>query len=333
MKPGLLFLRGFSPSEMRFLRSRLEPLYNMLVPEGFSEETLLKLAPEAEVFLGVKIFPELIVAAKKLKVIQVPGAGIDLLDINLLQRMKVCVGNSHSNAAYVAEFAVAMMFDLIKRLAVHDRLMRQGKWFRPAGDDSDLPLLCDTVIGKTIGLIGCGHVGRRIAGFLSGFEVKLISYVRHPGKKRWLDNGTEIPSGSLEQVLAESDVLFVTVPLTPETEELIDETAFRKMKRTVLLVNVSRGPVVSQAALYHAVRDRRIGGAAIDAWYDDIATQDGKKYPSTRFAFHQLDNILLSPYRAYVLKTSPHLVDVADNLKAWAETGRLIHQVDLQEGY
>ena len=127
----------------------------------------------------------------------------------------------------------------------------------------------------------------------------------------------------LDELLLRSDAVFVTLPLTPRTRDLISFKQFDLMKKSAYLINVARGPIVNQEALYNALKNFRIAGAAIDVWYDD---------PS--FPFHGLDNIVLSSYRAgYVRNDSPHLWDTVKNLKLFAEGEEPINAIDIEKGY
>jgi lactate dehydrogenase-like 2-hydroxyacid dehydrogenase len=283
------------------------------------------------VFIGNKISKELIDVAEKLELIQVPGAGVDNLDLKLLYNKNIQVCNSHSNAPYVAEHAVALLFSLLKKISIHDRLMRDGLWFRPKHDKRDDHYLSDSIIGKTVGFLGFGNVAQNIARFLSGFEVSFIAYEKKPNRHK---NAVKIDYFSLNEVMARSDILFITLPLTDETKDSVSIENLKLMKDSAYLVNISRGPVVNQEALYESLKGNYIRSAAIDVWYDDICIEGDKKYPSKRYPFHKLQNIVLSPYRAsYIREMSPHLSDVVDNLVLFATKNKLKNIVDIYEEY
>lgn len=315
----LLTVRSFSDADMAYIRDGLSDKYEFLEPETYSDGDIIRLAPKADVILGYRIWKELLDSAANLKLIQVPGAGVDKVDMGLLRGRDVILCNSKSAARYVAEYAVSLALAAIKKIPLHDRLMRAGEPFSPKGTDEDLPYLSDTLLGRMAGFVGYGDIARYAAEYLAGFSVKVIKFTSGSGVL-------------LEDLLVSSDVIFVTAPLTPKTRDLISGRHFDLMKRTAYLVNVSRGPVVNQEALFNALKDRKIAGAAIDVWYEEGSGRKG--YPSDKFPFHELDNVTLSPYRAgYVMRQSPHLLDVVKNLRSFAESGKVINRVDIERGY
>lgn len=331
----LMFLRKFSHVDTKYLMENLSRTYNIIIPEDFSRENLVRLAAEADVFLGNAIFKELIEAAANLKVIQTQGAGVDNMDLKLLSGKNIILCNSHVNTWYVAEHAVGMLFSLIKKIHIHDRFVREGKWFVLQDEEKDYPYLSDSIKGNTVGFIGFGHIARHVARFLSGFGVTYLAYRRKGTTSSIEDNEPfRVSFSDLQMVLSRSDVIFVAVPLTENTRDMISADEFNLMKRTAYLINVARGPVVNQKSLYEALEERQIAGAAIDVWYDDVYKQGDKKYPSQRYPFHNLENILISPYRAgYIRNGSPHLTGAVENLILYAAEGRVTNVVDIEAGY
>lgn len=330
----ILLLRGFLPSDLNYLKTHLSEYYEFIIPADFSSENLTTLAKDADVFIGNKISKELIDAAKNLKLIQVPGVGVDKIDLKLLKDKDISICNTHSNAQYVAEYGVALMFSLIKKICIHDRLMRKGVWFRPK-EECDESYMPDSINGKTIGFLGFGHIAQRIAAYLSAFPIKFLAFNRSGYKtKVCVERLPTINFVDLKSILTTSDIIFVTLPLTEKTRNLVNLEKIRLMKKTAYLINISRGPVIREKDLYIALKEKYIAGAAIDVWYDDIYTDGKVKYPSKKFPFHELENIILSPYYAAITKeTSTHLRDVVSNLKLYAKEGSLINVVDKTEGY
>lgn len=328
----ILLLRSFLLHDLNYLKTHLSEHYEFIIPTNFSDKNLVNLAKDADIFIGDKIFKELIYAAKNLKVIQVPGVGVDKIDLKLLKNTDISLCNSHSNAQYVAEYSVALMFSLIKKICAHDRLVRSGAWFRPKNDESYMP---DSIDGKTIGFLGFGNIAQRIASYLSAFRIKFLAFNKSGHKiKSCVKSLPKINFVYLNSILSNSDIIFVTLPLTEKTSGLIDLEKIKLMKKTAYLINTSRGPVIREKDLYLALKDNYIAGAAIDVWYDDVYTDGDIAYPSKKFAFHMLDNIILSPYCAALTKEkSTHLKDVVLNLKLFAKEGKLSNIVDKTEGY
>jgi len=134
-------------------------------------------------------------------------------------------------------------------------------------------------------------------------------------------------------VLSQADYIIVTLPLTLSTNGLMGEKEFALMKKSASIVNVGRGKVINQEALYLALKNKTIQAAAIDVWYDDFLRSANSIQFSGRFPFEKLDNIILSPYKAAVVEGAPHLDDVITNLRLFATKGKVINAVDLEQGY
>ena len=161
--------------------------------------------------------------------------------------------------------------------------MRQGTWWRPSGQSNDVLYLSDTILNRRIGFIGFGCIGQYIAKMLSGFNVAIgvFDMLQH----MVVQGCPSVEYQSKEAVVSESDIVFITVPLTARTEGMIGQADFRAAKDTSLWVHISRGPVVVEKDLYDALTQHDIAGAAIDNWFGHVVGADGKKYPS-QFPFH-----------------------------------------------
>jgi len=331
----LLFLRKFSPPDMDYLRAKLSQYYEFIIPENYSDDSVISLSENADVFLGDKITRELIDVSKKLRLIQLPSTGVDRMNLNALKGRDIDICNSHSNSSYVAEFAVSLMFSLIKKIYLHDGLMRNGDSFSLKNDKDDLLYLSDTIIGKTIGFLGFGNIAQGIAAFMSGFNVKIIANVKNRDKARCLDKKiSKIDYLGLNAALSGADVLFICLPLTTNTRDMITLEKIRLMRKTSYIVNISRGPILDQESLFIALKERYIAGAAVDCWYDDFCRDGNKQYPSKNYPFHTLKNIILSPHRAgYIKDEFPHLADVVKNLVLFSKGERLINIIDINAGY
>ena len=328
----LLFLRYFNNSDTDYLIENLEDKYEIIVPKSFSEKELLSLISDVDVCLGNSITDDLLEKAKILKLFQNNGAGVDRLNLELFKGKDIIVGNSHSNGIYVAEYAVALMFSLIKKIHHHDRFMRSGNWFKPSGRGTDKYFLSETIIGKKIGILGYGNVGASIKAMLSGFNNEFL-ILSNNNKSNYRDT-KEIRFVKLKSILLESDILFIALPLTNKTHSMLGQKEFDLTNKNTYLINVSRAKIIDKKSLYHSLLNGKIKGAALDVWYSDALIKGGKQYPCREFPFHELDNVVLSPYRAgYVQNLSPHLEGVVNNLLLFANEGRVQTQVDLIEGY
>jgi phosphoglycerate dehydrogenase-like enzyme len=333
-KVKVLATKEFFKQDIEYLLAGLSSNIRLEFPVSFSVEVIAEAATEAHVLLGDVVTKEILNNAPCLKLIQVPWTGIERLDFDLIRQYPVIVCNSHSNASAVAEYAVALLLDVMKKIAFHDRNIRYGRWFRPSREHGAPFYPSDRLSGKTVGFIGFGSIARRIAHLLVGFDVEMIAVA----SKRYEIVPEPLSSivglEALDSVIERADILFIAVPLTKKTARLIDGGRLAKMKSTAYLVNIARGEVIPEDDLYEVLANHRIAGAALDAWYNYPRQGQPEAYPSTRNPFHELDNVVLSPHRAAFLKGEiPHLSDVVENLNRFATSQPLINVVNLEEGY
>lgn len=229
-------------------------------------------------------------AAQNLKLLQAPNAGTDALRTEFLGR-RTSVANAYFHGPAVAEYVVMMVLALSRDLLNLDRQFRKGIW---GGSWTRGEVPGEEVLGKTLGIVGYGHIGREVArrARALGMAIRVVS--AHPPKRKPLTLAAwENPAG-LPQLLKESDYMVLACPLNKETRGLMGPEEFARMKRSAFLINVARGAVVQEEALYRALKDRRIAGAAVDVWYR-YPTGEKPCRPSS-FPFHQLSNLVMTPH-------------------------------------
>ena len=230
--------------------------------------------------------------APHLELLQVPGAGYDGIDLAAIPA-GVALCNVFEHEPGVSEYALLAMLEWCRRLGPADREMRSGIWTRSSrfGGAPD-----DELVGKTLVIVGLGRIGRAVARRARAFDMRVLAVNRSADKT---DPSVERVVGlaGLHATLGEADFVVVACALTPETRGLIDAAALAAMKPTAVIVNPARGAVIDEGALYDALFHRRVGGAAIDTWWDYPATA-APRYPSTKLPFHRLDNVILSPHVA-----------------------------------
>jgi phosphoglycerate dehydrogenase-like enzyme len=228
-------------------------------------------------------------AAAHLKLLQLPGAGIDDIDFTRIPaRTAVC--NCFEHEIGIAEYVLGAMLEWTIRIATLDRQFRQGSW---TGS-----YLCGPrhgeLFGKTVGIVGFGRIGREVARRAKAFGMRIIACTRTPRD----DELAEAIWGMdrFGMLLGESDFVVVTPPLNDETRGLFNDRAFAAMRPTGVIINVARGAIIDEAALHNALKTRRIGGAVIDVWYHypPQGVVDGPR-PST-YPFHEQNNILMTPH-------------------------------------
>jgi phosphoglycerate dehydrogenase-like enzyme len=222
--------------------------------------------------------------ARSLRLIQLLTAGYDKIDLALTQELGVPVAtNGGANAWAVAEHCIALLLGLYKRLPQCDHSVRNGGWRRPVTGFNTFE-----VAGKTVGLIGAGNIGRKVARRLKAFETRILYFDPRPATDIEDDLGAR--KVSLDELLRESDIVTIHLPLLRETRALIGERALSLMKPNAVLLNTSRGPIVDEMALASALAETRIAGAGLDVFEEEPVSADSPLL--------KLENVLLTPHVA-----------------------------------
>lgn len=276
-------------------------------------------------------------ASTRLRRLVIPWAGLPRKTRELmLQFPDVAVHNLHHNAAPTAELALALMFAAAKRIVPVDRSFRSTDWSSRYQDEQTDLLLA----GRRAGVLGYGAVGRRVARACCALELEVTAWSRRGPRPDVADDPAirhdAFPTDGLRDALGAVDVLFLTLPLTPDTDGLIDAKALRHLPVHAVLVNVARGPIVVEKDLYEALAERRIGAAGLDVWWKyPESNEDRMDTQPSEFPFRELDNVVMSPHRAghsdgTAELRARHLVRTLADCAAGIEPP---HRVDLQHGY
>lgn len=224
-------------------------------------------------------------SAKQLKLIQLVSAGFDQMNVELCQAMGIPIANNGgANAIDVAEHTVAMILAAYRRFRELDPNVRNNQWRA-----IDTGLSTYTLEGKTLGIIGFGKIGQRVARLLDNWGVDLLYSDVYPADPE-VERSLNIKRVERHELLQQSDIVTLHVPLLPETREMIDETALSLMKPSAWLVNTCRGPVIRESALIDALQSGTIAGAALDVLV--------KEPPDPGNPLLQMDNVLLTPHSA-----------------------------------
>jgi phosphoglycerate dehydrogenase-like enzyme len=175
-----------------------------------------------------------------------------------------------------------------------DTALRKGEWQSQWAVGIDPPPVWPELAGKTIGIIGYGRIGQAVARRARAFDMKIL-VVRHD-VQRSTEGGVTFLGGpeSIDNVLARSDYVLISMPATAETIGSIDRRRFGLMKSTAFLINVARAEIIDEDALYEALAERSIAGAAVDVWYR-YPHEPGRTPPARR-PFHDLPNVLITPH-------------------------------------
>jgi D-3-phosphoglycerate dehydrogenase len=211
------------------------------------------------------------------------GSGTDNVPVEEATRRGIVVANTpaaHSDA--VSDHVIGLMFAAVRRIAALDRAVRLGRW------DQVSPAPLNSVQGRTLGLVGFGHIARQLTRKLGGFAMKVLVYDPYVDAATLAAHGVEL--AELPSLLSTSDFVSLHCPLTPRTKGLIGEKELRSMKPTAVLINTSRGPVVDQPALLRALTEGWIAAAGLDVLEEEPPPGDHPFFP--------LDNVVLTPHSA-----------------------------------
>ena len=315
---------------------------NLIFPTDVSEANLLTLVSQAHVIIGWRPSETILRAATQLRLFINPGVGVQHLiplfrSISKESERKRAIRliNGHGNTFFTAQHAVALLLSLTNRIIPHHEWMKEGKWRTGDKEAKSIPLR-----KKVVGLLGYGHINQQVHRLLSSFPVEFAILRQSWERKLFFDSLPEdfqrYTPEILHEFLQKMDFLIIALPQTEKTVGMLGETELNLLKTDTFLINISRGPIIEEQALYSALKNRRIGGAAIDVWYEYEPESDseGRKYPY-HCPFHELDNIILSPHRA----ASPfddleRWDEVIENLTRLAQNRTdFLNQVDLSKEY
>ncbi len=287
---------------------------------------------DTDILVGGSISAEQLARSPHLSAVIVPFAGIPFPTQELLRRYPaVALHNLHFNSVSTAEMALALLLAAAKHVVELDRRLRQGDW---RWDDATHPT--DTFGGKTALILGYGAIGRRLAPVCQALGMKVVGVRRHEPESPQSDGVALYSVAHLAELLPQADVLICLLPHTRETEGLLGAEELGLLPAHCILVNVGRGPVIDEVALYRTLAERRIRAAGIDVWYqypkDDAERR--QTWPS-RFPFHTLDNVVMTPHRAGWLQSFETLrvAALAELLNAAAEGKAMPNRVDKERGY
>lgn len=253
-----------------------------VVAEEVSPEKLLRVIQEYDglvVRSRTKVTAEVLERAERLKVISRAGVGVDNIDIPAATKKGVMVVNAPAGSTQsVAELTVALMLALARRIPAADGSLKGGRWEKSRLQGVEL-------CGKTLGLVGCGRIGSKVADICLGLGMSVLAFDPYLREDTAAEKSIRLTS--LDEVLEESDFVSIHAALTDETRHMIGKAAFQKMKRTAYLVNCARGPIVDEQSLVEALKEGQIAGAGLDVF---------EKEPPLGSPLLELENVVLTPH-------------------------------------
>ncbi len=319
------FTNPLSADESSHLRPALSP--DIILSEGPD------LLAQTDILISGRPTHAQLAAAPGLRALIIPWAGLPDEARDLMRDFPgITVHNLHHNAAPVAELAVALLLAASKFVLRYDRALRANDW-RIRYERSTPTVLLE---GRTALILGYGAIGRRVAGICRALGMTTLATRRNLAAPT-ADGETEVyPAGSLRELLPRAAAVIICLPHTPETDGLLGAAELALLPTGAVLVNIGRGPIVDEKALYEALRDGHLSAAGLDVWYsyppDAAARAD---WPPSAYPFHELDNVVMSPHRGGAADETPRLrmAALAEMLNAAAGGGKMGNVVDVGVGY
>jgi phosphoglycerate dehydrogenase-like enzyme len=285
-----------------------------------SKEKLDSLLGEADVIFGLIPPKNLLARAPRLKWIQMMSAGVDRLrDTEIWRSRLMITGVSGIHATPIGEFVLELMLKFAKGAPRCFQMKQKREWQR---------YLPTVLHGKTVGIIGLGHIGREVARLSRAFGMKVTATRRSATKTsraRYVDR--LLPARQLPSLLKESDFVVISTPHTPETHHLIGEKELGMMKPTAYIINIARGGIIDEEALVRALDEKRIAGAGLDVTEREPLPADSRLW--------DFDNVILSPHVSggqenYMARATELF---CDNLRRYLAGKRLRNVIDRKRGY
>lgn len=281
-------------------------------PEG-PDQPFLNEIKDADVIWHVlkPLTPEILEQAPKLKLIQKIGVGVNTIDLQYAEDNGIAVSNMPgSNSSAVAEMALLLMMSTLRSLPLVDKNCRDGVWDQDASIKEGL----SEISGLTIGLVGFGRTPQLLAPILDAMQARVV-YANRNSKDAPYEH---LP---LNELLAQSDIVSLHLPLTLETEQIIDDKALAQMKPGAILINTARGALVDEVSLVSALKSGRLAGAGLDVFAQEPVASDNELL--------KLPNVTVTPHIAWLTRqTWSRSIEIAvQNAKAVMSSDVLVHRV------
>jgi len=253
--------------------------------QEYNQEELIKEIPKYDALMirsRTKVNEDVINAGTKgkLKVIGRAGIGVDNIDIKTCANYNIKVVNAPTGATQsVAELAITYMLSLSRNISKADSTMKKGEWIKKK-------LMGTEIFGKTLGLIGCGNIGKITAKYAMTFNMPVIGYDPFISKEDMKKDGIK-KIEKLENLMSQSDYISLHLPHTKTTHHIVNQEMLSKMKKTAYIINCSRGGTVDENALFKLLKEGEIAGAGIDVFENE---------PPEDNPLLKLDNVILTPH-------------------------------------
>jgi len=281
---------------------------------------------DAEVLFTISLRPEQFAVAQRLRWIHAPTAAVhQFLFPELINSDVVLTNSTEVHGPVVAEHVMALIFALAKRIATATRLQQKHMWGKgEMWNEGSRPR---EIAGATLGLVGLGSIGQRVAKMASALGMHVVAVRKHPENEKPDCVETVFGLSELDELLSQSDFVVLAAPLVAETEKLMNAERFSKIKRDAFLINVGRGLQVDESALADALQKRQIAGAALDVFEHEPLPSDSRLW--------DLDNLLITPHTAGLTDKlwHRHYELFSENLRRYLARKPLESVVDKRAGY
>jgi len=301
------------------LQAHLSEPWRLVAAEEAGDEDVAQakvIAPSFVMARNATAFYGMLDKMKAGQLLQWLATGVDLLNYSRIpSHFAIC--NVHQAGVAISEYVIAALLSWNIKLAEMDAEFRRCTWRADKTNSCQMSRPHKTAFGQTIGVIGLGTIGIDVAAKASALGMRVVGVDTRapsalPPYMAWVGGDDKLP-----QLMAESDFVVIAVPLVPATKGLIGAESLKKMKPDGVLINIARGPIVDEVALYEALRDKKIGGAVLDVWWNDFSWYRSGTWPSA-YNFSELDNVVITPHAsANTLESVNETLDqTASNLKA-----------------
>lgn len=312
--PKVLIADDMSPRAAEILK---EAGIEAVVKTKQTEDALAALAPGFDGIMvrsASKITEKIVAAGANLKVLGRAGVGVDNIDVKAATARGIVVMNTpFGNTTSAAEHTVAMMLALARNIPRADQKLRAGEWDKKSFTGVELA-------GKTLGIVGLGKIGQKVARVAVGLEMNVVAHDPVVTRERAAEMGVEL--ATLDDVLRRCDFLSLHVPLNDSTRNMINAKVLASMKKGARIVNVSRGGVIDEAALAEAINSKHIAGAALDVF---------AKEPTTESPLFGLPGVVVTPHLGASTEEAQERVaeDLASQFVTFFREGRAVNAVNL----
>ncbi|MDD5986941.1 MAG: 2-hydroxyacid dehydrogenase [Eubacteriales bacterium] len=289
----ILLTNHYDAAPLQIVKENCPPDFRLLYPDDGERSSLLSLAAEADYLLvsgRQRIDEALLQCAHRLKMVQRTGVGIDMLDLEALQKHALPLYiNAGVNAQSVAEYTLLLILNCLRQYPKIHAQLQSGIWKKQANG-----IRTHELKGKRVGLAGLGRIGRKTAALLQAFGAHVAYYDLFRNEEAEKEMG--IVFLPWNELLAQSQILSLHCPLTEQTKRMVNADALAAMREDAVLINTARGALIDQEALFEALHSHRIAGAAIDVFEQEPLPPDSRLL--------QLDNLFVSPHIGGITRES-----------------------------